>query len=178
MADSGKRPFWMHQLVEYILGVALLASGMQSPQPIVPSLLGGIIIMHAAITRGSLAAFRVIDRRLHRVLDPFIIGLQFFAAVQPWVSVDNGTRAIIAAIAVVHAVVWVGSSYTEKQKVPKVAAEGATPSTPTSAAAPHHAGRAGRPSHVAGSIGRAVRRFGCASGAQREGQSAPVSSRR
>lgn len=129
MADSAKRPFWMHQLVEYILGVALLASGMQSPQPIVPSLLGGIIIMHAAITRGSLAAFRLIDRKLHRVLDPFIIGLQFFAAVQPWVSVDNSTRAIIAAIAVVHLVVWVGSSYTEKVKAPKAAARTTTSAT-------------------------------------------------
>ncbi len=156
MADSGKRPFWMHQLVEYILGVALLASGMQSPQPIVPSLLGGIIIMHAAVTRGSLAAFRVIDRRLHRVLDPFIIGLQFFAAVQPWVSVDNGTRAIIAAIAVVHAVVWVGSSYTEKQKVPKVAAEGATPSTPKSAAAPT---TPAAPADRATSLGQSAGRF-------------------
>ncbi|MDO9174765.1 MAG: hypothetical protein Q7V62_08155 [Actinomycetota bacterium] len=153
MADSGKRPFWMHQLVEYILGVALLASGMQSPQPIVPSLLGGIIIMHAAITRGSLAAFRVIDRRLHRVLDPFIIGLQFFAAVQPWVSVDNGTRAIIAAIAVVHAVVWVGSSYTEKKKLPKSATAGAAPSTPKPAATP------AEPADRATSLGQSAGRF-------------------
>lgn len=152
MADSGKRPFWMHQLVEYILGVALLASGMQSPQPIVPSLLGGIIIMHAAITRGSLAAFRLIDRKLHRVLDPFVIGLQFFAAVQPWVSVDNGTRAIIAAIAVVHLVVWVGSSYTEKQKVPKVA----TASTPKSAAAPT---TPAAPTDRATSLGQSAGRF-------------------
>ena len=92
MAEAGKRPFWMHQLVEYILGGALVASGLQSPYPLVPAVLGGIVMGHAAITRGALAAFRVIDRRLHRVLDPLVIGLQVLGAVQPWITVDPGTR--------------------------------------------------------------------------------------
>lgn len=122
MAEAGKRPFWMHQLVEYILGGALVASGLQSPTPLVPALLGGIVMMHAAITRGALAAFRVLDRRVHRVIDPAIIGLQLFGAVQPWLSVDNGTRIIIAGVAAVHAVVWLSSSFAEKPKKSKVAA--------------------------------------------------------
>ena len=119
MAESGKRPFWMHQLVEYILGGALVASGLQSPQPLVPAVLGGIVMVHAAITRGALAAFRIIDRRLHRLLDPAVIALQIVGAVQPWVSVDNGTRVIIGGIAAVHLVVWLGSSFTEKPKATK-----------------------------------------------------------
>ena len=105
MAEAGKRPFWMHQLVEYILGGALVASGLQSPYPLVPAVLGGIVMGHAAITRGALAAFRVIDRRLHRVLDPLVIGLQVLGAVQPWSTVDPGTRVIIGGIAAVHFVV-------------------------------------------------------------------------
>lgn len=119
MADGGKRPFWMHQLVEYILGLALVASGMQSPYPVVPSVLGGIIILHAAITRGSLAAFRLIDRKLHRMLDPVIIGITVLGALQPWIEVDPGSRALILGMAVVHLFVWLGSSFTEKVKVPK-----------------------------------------------------------
>jgi hypothetical protein len=142
MAEDGKRPFWMHQLVEYILGAALVATGLQTPMPLVPAVLGGIIMGHAAITSGALAAFRVIDRRLHRVIDPAIIGLTVVGAVQPWIEVDPGTRLIIAGIAVVHAIVWLSSSFTEKpKKVPKskqpkqpVAAEPATPGEPSAAA--------------------------------------------
>ena len=113
---TGKRPFWAHQLVEYILGGALVASGLQSPQPIVPAVLGGFLLLYAAATRGALAAFRWIDRRVHRVVDPVLVLVQVGAALQQWVSIDNGTRAIMIAIAVVHLVVWLGSSFTEKEK--------------------------------------------------------------
>lgn len=135
MAEAGKRPFWMHQLVEYILGGALVASGLQSPQPLVPAVLGGIVMVHAAITRGALAAFRIIDRRLHRVIDPAVIALQIIGAVQPWVSVDNGTRVIIGGIAAVHLVVWLGSSFTEKPKAAKGAKTTATTATTATSAA-------------------------------------------
>jgi len=113
---SGKRPFWMHQLVEYILGGAMVASGLQSPQPVVPAVLGGIILLYAASTKGAVSAFRLIDRRVHRWFDPVLIVAQLVAAVQPWISVDNGTRFIIVAIALVHAVVWWGSSFHEKAR--------------------------------------------------------------
>jgi|JI10StandDraft_1071094.scaffolds.fasta_scaffold97599_3 hypothetical protein len=135
MAEAGKRPFWMHQLVEYILGGALVASGLQSPQPLVPAVLGGIVMVHAAITRGALAAFRIIDRRLHRVIDPAVIALQIIGAVQQWISVDNGTRFIIGGIAAVHLVVWLGSSFTEKPKAAKGAKTTATTATTASSSA-------------------------------------------
>ena len=113
---AGKRPFWAHQLVEYILGGALVASGLQSPLPIVPAVVGGFILLYAAATRGALAAFRLIDRRVHRIADPALVLVQVAAALQPWVSVDNGTRIIMIGIAVVHLVVWLGSSFAEKEK--------------------------------------------------------------
>jgi hypothetical protein len=130
---TGKRPFWMHQMVEYILGGALVATGLQSPSPIVPSVLGGGILMYAASTRGALSAFRLFDRRWHKVLDPVVIAAEVFGAVQPWVSVRNDTRFVIVAIAVVHAVVWWGSSFTEKRKPTKqekAAAAAAAPAAP------------------------------------------------
>jgi hypothetical protein len=125
----------MHQLVEYILGGALVASGLQSPTPLVPAVLGGVIMLHAAITKGALAAFRVIDRRLHRVLDPFVIGLCVVGALQPWVSVESSTRAIVLGIAVVHLVVFFGSSFTERTKAPKATRTTAGASTQGGAAA-------------------------------------------
>ena len=116
MAEAGKRPFWMHQIVEYILGGALVASGMQSVTPHVPAVLGGLIMLHAALTKGALGAFRAYDRRLHRTFDIVIIGLSLVAVGQPWLEVDAGTRIIILAITTVQIVVFFGSSYAERQR--------------------------------------------------------------
>ena len=111
---GGKRPFWMHQLVEYILGVALVASGAQSPTPAVPALLGGLILLNAALTKGALGAFRAYNRKVHRALDPVVILVCVAGALQPWVSVESSTRAVIIAISVVHLVVFLGSSFHER----------------------------------------------------------------
>ncbi len=116
MAEGGKRPFWMHQLVEYILGGALVASGLQSPYPLMPAVLGGVIMMHAAVTKGALAAFNVLDRRIHRLIDPAIILLVVISAIRPWATIDDGTRVIVFGIAAVHSVVWLSSSFAEKPK--------------------------------------------------------------
>jgi hypothetical protein len=124
MAASTKRPFWMHQLVEYILGGSLVAAGLQSPTPLMPSLAGGIVLLHAAITRGPLGAFGVIGRRTHRVIDVAVIALQVLAAVQPWITIDSGTRGIVACIAAVHIFVWWQSNFSERTKAPPVSAEG------------------------------------------------------
>ncbi|CAN5508302.1 hypothetical protein BH10ACT2_BH10ACT2_16520 [soil metagenome] len=118
--QAGKRPFWAHQLVEYILGLALVASGLQSPTPLVPAAVGGFLLLYSGATRGAMAAFRLIDRRVHRVADPILVVVQIAAALQPWLSVDNATRIVMIGIAVVHLVVWLGSSFSEKEKKPKV----------------------------------------------------------
>ena len=134
MGESGKRPFWMHQLVEYILGGALVASGIQSPYPVMPAVLGGVIILHAAFTRGAMAAFNVIDRRIHRFIDPFIIVLVVFSAIRPWAEIDEGTRFVVLGIAAVHAVVWMSSSFAEKPTRSKK--QKSAPAAPVKAAAP------------------------------------------
>jgi hypothetical protein len=122
MAEGGKRPFWMHQVVEYILGGALVASGLQSPTPIVPSVLGGLIMLNAALTKGALCAFRVYDRAVHRVIDMAIIIVCFASLAQPWVEFDMGTKVVVFAITTVLVVVFFGSDYTErKRKAPKQA---------------------------------------------------------
>ena len=124
MAEAGKRPFWMHQLVEYILGGAMVAAGMQSPEPIVPSVLGGVILLYGGSTKGALSAFRVLDRRIHRWLDPVMIAVVVLAAAQPWVTVRNDTRVVMVAIAIVWVVVWLGSSFHEKPKKQKGSGSG------------------------------------------------------
>jgi hypothetical protein len=111
---GGKRPFWMHQLVEYILGVALVASGAQSPTPAIPAVLGGLILLNAALTKGAIGAFRAYGRKVHRMLDPIVILVCVAGAVQPWIHVDLSSRGVVLAIAAVHLVVFLGSSFHER----------------------------------------------------------------
>lgn len=115
MSDRARRPFWLHQLVEYIIGLILVAQGLQGPEPLVPAVVGGVVLLNAAVAIGPLGAFRLVGRRLHRVLDLVAIGVVVAAAVQPWVDVDVGTRAIMIAIAVVYGFVWFYSDFAEKQ---------------------------------------------------------------
>ncbi|MEI2704597.1 MAG: hypothetical protein V9E89_04865 [Ilumatobacteraceae bacterium] len=108
-----KRPFWMHQLVEYLLGGAVVASGLQSPTPAVPSVVGAVLMLHAAITIGPLAAFRVLPRRIHRITDLVLIALTAAAAAQPWIRCESGSRMILGMIAAVHGFVWWRTNFTE-----------------------------------------------------------------
>ncbi|MDP9464240.1 MAG: hypothetical protein M3P52_06425 [Actinomycetota bacterium] len=124
MAVSTKRPFWMHQLVEYILGGALVAAGLQSPTPLLPSVVGGIVMLHAAITIGPLSAFRVITRGVHRAIDVVVIAVELLVGIQPWISLDSGTRIIVVCIAFVHVYVWWQTSFAERAKTSPVSAEG------------------------------------------------------
>jgi hypothetical protein len=143
MAAGGKRPFWMHQLVEYILGGLLVASGLQSPTPLGPSLLGGLIMLNAALTKGALGAFRAYDRGLHRVFDIIIIGFGLVLVGQPWISIDNGTRIVMLSIITVHIVVFFGSSYVERQRTPKSAPAAVASERPVSDAAATTGGTTG-----------------------------------
>lgn len=109
-----KRPFWMHQLVEYVLGIVLVAQGLQSPTPAVPAVAGGLVMVNAAIVRGPLSAFRVLSRAQHRIADVVVILAVVVLAVQPAVEVDAAVRLVLAGIAVVMAFVWFQSSFEEK----------------------------------------------------------------
>lgn len=164
--DAGKRPFWMHQLVEYLLGGGLVASGVQSTTPLVPTVVGGLLLLYAACTKSPVAAFRLLSRRMHRIGDPVVVAIEVLAAVQPWVEVDGSGRAAIGAIAFVHLVVWWQSTYTER--VPRaerraaarriVSSGTSTATVPRRDAATVDAPSGDRATDVGRSMGRAVAR--------------------
>ena len=52
--DDALRPFWLHQFAEYLLGLVLVAQGLQSPTPAVPALAGGLVLLNAALVGGYL----------------------------------------------------------------------------------------------------------------------------
>lgn len=118
-----KRPFWMHQFAEYLIGVVLVAQGFQSPTPVMPAIGGGLIIASVAIVRGPFSAFGLVSRSLHRTLDLFVIAAVVLAGLQPWISVESTTRATMVVLAGVMAFIWKQSSFIEKPRR-------GTPSTP------------------------------------------------
>ncbi len=113
---SGKRPFWMHQAVEYMMGAVFVAQGLQSLTPIVPSICGGLVMLNTACAKGPMSAFRVFGRRMHRILDAVVILFVVVMTVQPVISVDSSTRAIMAVLAFVLAFIWLQSDFSESAK--------------------------------------------------------------
>ena len=116
MAESvrPKRPFWLHQAAEYLIGLVLVAMGLQSLDPAVPALAGGLVLINAAVVDGPLGAFRLFSRRAHRVADVVVIGVLAALAVLPWLDVDNTSRALLGAAAVVLGFVWWNSAFTKR----------------------------------------------------------------
>lgn len=110
-----QRPFWIHQIVEYLVGIGLISASVQLPDPAVPALLGLLIIINAAVAKGSAGAFRLVGRRLHRTLDLVVIAVLVFWAVQPWVSIEGTGRLLIGAIAFILCFVWVYTDFAEQR---------------------------------------------------------------
>ena len=109
-----QRPFWAHQLVEYLVGIALISVAVQQPQPALPALLGAVVLLNAAVAEGAAGAFRLVGRRLHRILDLVVVALLVVAAVQPWVSLDNVGRLVLGGVAFVLLFVWFHTDFTER----------------------------------------------------------------
>lgn len=115
-ADRVLRPFWLHQAAEYLIGLVVVSMGLQSLQPAVPTIAGGLIIVNAAFVDGPLGAFRAFDRRIHRMLDVVVMAVLVIVAVLPWLDLDGSTRALLLAAAAVLAVVWWNSAFERKPK--------------------------------------------------------------
>jgi hypothetical protein len=135
--ERSRRPFWIHQMIEYVIGIALISSSVQLPDPAVPALLGLLIVLNAAIAKGSAGAFRLVGRRLHRTLDLVVIGILTFLALQPWLSIDITSRMLIGAIAFILCFVWFYTDFADQptkaerraQRSAAKAARGPTDST-------------------------------------------------
>jgi len=108
------RPFWVHQLAEYLIGIALVASGMQDPEPLVPTLAGALVIVNASIVRGPIGAFRLVGRRLHRWLDLIVMAAILVGALQPWVPVEITGRAIMLIVLFPMGFLWFYTDWAER----------------------------------------------------------------
>jgi hypothetical protein len=109
-----RRPFWIHQVVEYMIGLVLIAAAVQQPKPAVPAVMGLLIILNAAITIGPAGAFRIISRRVHRVLDLVVMAVLAASTLQPWVEEDSTGRLLVGAITFVMFMVWFHTDFDER----------------------------------------------------------------
>lgn len=114
MAERALRPFWVHQLVEYVVGLALIVQGMQDAEPVLPTLAGVLIMVNAAAVRGPLGAFKLIGRRLHRWLDLPVAAAIVVAAVQPWVAIEFTGRAILLIVLLPLGFLWYYTDWEER----------------------------------------------------------------
>lgn len=110
MVESAKRPFWLHQIAEFVIAVALIGSGLQSPDPVIPAILGGLVLLNAVTVDGPLGAFRFIGRKVHRVIDIVLLVLGLAASVVP--GSDLGTRIVQLGCFIVFATVVFNTKYT------------------------------------------------------------------
>jgi hypothetical protein len=114
MAERAMRPFWIHQLVEYIIGLALIAQGMQDPEPLVPASAGVLVLVNAAAVRGPMGAFKFIGRRVHRWLDLLVGAVVVVGALQPWIDVEVTGRAIMLVMLLPLGFLWFYTDWEER----------------------------------------------------------------
>ncbi len=119
-----KRPFWMHQLVEYILGIALISQGVQSPKPLVPSLFGLAIMINASAVAGPLSAFRAIPRPVHRIADFVLAAAMVVGAVILHSHIDGASQFMVIGVGLVMGFIAWRTNYAEKPKRAPIASDG------------------------------------------------------
>jgi hypothetical protein len=112
--ERARRPFWMHQIVEYMIGIALIAAAIQQLKPAVPAVMGLLIILNAAITIGPAGAFSLVSRKVHRILDIVVIVILTVSVFQPWVEVEMIGRLLVGSITFVMFMVWFHTDFAER----------------------------------------------------------------
>lgn len=115
MSDRAMRPFWIHQFAEYLIGIALIAQGLQERHPLVPVLAGTAVLANAAIARGPLGAFKWVARGLHRWLDLVVMVGILVVAAQPWFEVPAGGRLIMLVMLVPLGFLWFYTDWAERR---------------------------------------------------------------
>jgi hypothetical protein len=114
MKERAMRPFWIHQMAEYLIGIALVSLGLQDPEPLVPSVAGVVVIVNAAMVRGPMGAFKRIGRAVHRWLDLIVMAAIAVGALQPWVDISATGRATMLVVLLPLGFLWFYTDWAER----------------------------------------------------------------
>jgi hypothetical protein len=102
--SAGRIPFWVHQIVELLLGMLLLLQGARTGEHVVLLVgMGAVLLLLALCSDGALAAWPWIGRRLHRILD---LVLAAALAVSPLVLGVSHVLSIVILELAAGAMVW------------------------------------------------------------------------
>ena len=89
---------WLVQVCEYVIGFALAMSAANSVSPAALAVVAIAIIVNAAISEGSLAAFRVLKPRTHRAVGIGIAVSAVLIAVIAPLNLTSRVTLIAAAL--------------------------------------------------------------------------------
>ena len=115
MASTHSRPqrgFWLHQLFEYFIAIACAMVAYQSPTPRPLVIVAIAIGVNAATSKGALGAFQWIPKHVHRVIDIALVVMMVVIAIV--MDADALTRVVVVLLAVVLAVLVLGTNFAEK----------------------------------------------------------------
>ena len=100
----GDVPFWMHQVVEMLLGVLVMIEGARDGNhtAVVVSL-GATLLLMSLLSDGALGAWTLIGRRLHRAFDALVVGA---FAVAPLVFSISDALPIVVLEGAALALAW------------------------------------------------------------------------
>ena len=108
--------FWVHQLVEELIGVLLIAQAMTSTKPAVPVAAGVLLILLGVTADGPIGVARWVPRRVHRVLDVVVIVVLVVGALVLWDDAGAfGGVLVLVAAAAMGVLVW-RTGYRRKEK--------------------------------------------------------------
>ena len=89
---------WLVQLFEYVIGFALAMSAANSVSPAALAVVAIAIIVNAAISTGSLAAFHILKPRTHRAVGIGIaVSALVIAAIAP-LNLTSRLTLVLAAL--------------------------------------------------------------------------------
>jgi hypothetical protein len=120
-------PFWVHQIVELLLGLVLLVQGARTGEHTAALVtMGGLLVLLALCTDGPLGAWSLLGRRTHRVLD--VVAAVALAASPLLLGVDH-VVAIVVVEAAALGLAWLAwrSDWRPRARARKAAAPRPTP---------------------------------------------------
>lgn len=107
MVNLLRRPL-VHQAIDYVVGLALAGSAVRSGDAVIVWIVAIAVIVNASIFDGPLAAFRVVSRKSHRVLDVVLS----FGCVAAAVAADIGAVTRLALLATATVLTFTSVRFT------------------------------------------------------------------
>jgi hypothetical protein len=90
---------WLVQVCEYVIGFALAMSAANSVRPAALAVVAIAIIVNAAISDGSLAAFRVLKPRTHQTVGIGIALVALIIAAVTPLDITSRLTLVVTAVA-------------------------------------------------------------------------------